>query len=124
MEITDLSIMIPTSALIAIGTIVATWQKIAKNFARDRDERDAKVLQAAKEEDVLMRIQFEAKLMAQSEALKVLETAVNKDMDHIKETYNNELKNLGSKIEELRAELRGQHGQLVQLLTKMIDPKG
>jgi predicted nuclease with TOPRIM domain len=123
MDFTDMQTMIPIGALIAIGTLVLTMQKIFINFKKEKEEQAAKILQQAKEEDALLKAKLEAKIEAFGVELKSLEVSVEKDMDHLRETYNNELKNLGSKIEELRSELRNQHGQLVQLLTKMIDPK-
>jgi chromosome segregation ATPase len=120
MDFTDMTTMVPIGALIALGTLVLTMQKIYKNFKKDRDEHAAKILQAAKEEDALIKAKLEAKIEKLDMEIKSLEASVDKDMDHLKETYNNELRNLGSKIEELRSELRNQHGQLVQLLTKMV----
>ena len=120
MEFFDMQTMVPVGAMIALGTLVLTIQKVLKNFKRDREENAAKILQAAKEEDALIKAKLEARIEKFAVELKNLEYNVSKDMDHLKETYNNEIKNLGSKIEELRSELRNQHGQLVQLLSEMI----
>ena len=120
MEIPDMQTMIPVGAMIAIGTLILTMQKISKNFKKDRDEHAARILHSAKEEDALIKAKLEARVEKLSLELKTLESSVNKDIKHIKETYNGEIKNLGSKIEELRSELRNQHGQLVQLLSEMI----
>jgi hypothetical protein len=49
--------------------------------------------------------------------------SLSKDLDHVKESHNAELKNLGEKIEEVRSELRFQHTQILQLLTKMVDER-
>ncbi len=121
MEIPDMNSMVSIGGLIAIGTFVLTLQKITKNFKKDREEDSARILQEAKEEDTLIKTKLEARIEALHAELKNLELSVNKDIHHIRETYNGEIRNLGSKIEELRAELRNQHGQLVQLLTKMIE---
>ena len=120
MEMLDLSTMIPLGGLIALATLVLTMQKISKNFKKDRDEHAAKILQAAKEEDSLIKAKLEARIEKVGAELKNLELNVNKDINHLKETYNGEIRNLGLKIEDLRSELKNQHGQLVQLLSEMI----
>lgn len=121
MELPDMQNAISIGALIALGTLVLTMQKIWKNFKKDRDEQEAKILQQAKEEDALLKTQMEAKIEALKVKVETLEHGIEKDMEHLRETYNGEIRNLGSKIEELRSELRNQHGQLVQLLSKMIE---
>jgi len=79
------------------------------------------ILQAAKEEIALKEAVIEGKLREANQRIDSLEESVNKDLAHIRETYNGEIRNLGQKIEDLRSELRNQHGSLVQLLTKLID---
>lgn len=116
----DAQILVPVGSLIAIGSLVLTLQKIAKNFKKDREEHAAKILQQAKEEDALIKAKLEARVDKLSHELKTLQASVGKDIEHIKETYNGEIRNLGEKIEELRSELRNQHGQLVNLLSEMI----
>ena len=120
MEMLDLSTMIPLGGLIALATLILTMQKISKNFKKDRDEHAAKILQAAKEEDSLIKAKLEARIEKVGAELKNFELNVNKDINHLRETYNGEIKNLGNKIEDLRSELKNQHGQLVQLLSEMI----
>ena len=120
MEMLDLSTMIPLGGLIALATLILTMQKISKNFKKDRDEHAAKILQAAKEEDSLIKAKLEARIEKVGADLKNFELNVNKDINHLRETYNGEIKNLGNKIEDLRSELKNQHGQLVQLLSEMI----
>jgi uncharacterized protein YPO0396 len=120
MEFTDLQLYGSIGTMIAIGTLILTMQKISKNFKKDRDEHAAKILQSAKEEDSLMKAKLEARIEKVGAELKNLEFNVNKDISHVKDTYNGEIKNLGQKIEDLRSELKNQHGQLVGLLSEMI----
>lgn len=114
---------IPLGLVIALSGLIYTWQKIAKEARKSRKEDAAAILQAAKEEDSLMKSKLEARIEKVDLQLKSLEFSVNKDIAHLKETYNTEIKNLGLKIEELRSELRSTHGQLVQLLTTLIEHK-
>jgi uncharacterized protein YoxC len=108
---------------IGIATLVVTLQKVFKNFRKERDEYAAKVIQAAKEDDAVIKAKLEAKIEALSVKINSLEVSVNKDMDHLKATYTSEIKNLGDKIENLRDELRQQHSGLIDLLTKMVGKK-
>jgi CII-binding regulator of phage lambda lysogenization HflD len=121
MDISGLQTTIPVGLIVVISSLVLTWQKIAKNIKKNREEDSAKILQAAKEEDALIKAKLEARIEKIDAQLENLELNVNKDIGHLRETYNNEIKNLGLKIEELRSELRSTHGQLVQLLTTLIE---
>src|ERR1035437_2028160 len=108
---------------LCIATLVVTLQKVFKNFRKERDEYAAKVMQAAKEDDAVIKAKLEAKIEALSVKINSLEASVNKDMAHLKETYTSEIKNLGDKIENLRDELRQNHSGLIDLLTKMVAKK-
>ena len=118
---TDIQTLLPVAATVTtLGGAWLTIRKIAKDSAKTKKEQAAEILHAAKEEDALMKARLEAKISALALTVSNLEANVNKDIDHLKETYNNEIRNLGQKIEDLRSELKNQHGQLVGLLTEMI----
>jgi chaperonin cofactor prefoldin len=123
LDLPDMQTTIPIGLIVVISGLILTWQKIAKNAKKNREEDSAKFLQAAKEEDSLMKAKLEARIEKIDLQVKTLELSVTKDINHLKETYNTEIKNLGLKIEELRSELRSTHGQLVQLLTTLIENK-
>lgn len=119
-------------AVSAIGGAWLTVRKIAKDLKKERDLESAKILQAAKEADAKMKADWEAarklhlseidnKIASVEQRLNNLEESVAKDFSHVRETFNGEIRNLGEKIEDLRSDLHSQHGQLVALLTKMID---
>lgn len=121
----------------AISSVVGAWLKIrglAKDYRKERSLETAKILQEAKEGDSKLKIysdskremiieQFNAKIQALETRLENLENSVAKDFAHVRETYNGEIRVLGDKIEDLRTELRTQHGQLITMLTKMIDSR-
>lgn len=111
------------AAITAFGGAWLTIRKIAKDAAASKKEHEKEFLRMAREEDILLKTKLEAKIEGLKVELKNLEFNVNKDMDHLRDTYNGEIRNLGQKIEELRSELKNQHGQLVQLLTEMIKKK-
>lgn len=89
---------------------------------RDKEKKRlaATILQSAKENDTALKLHLENRIHEIEGKLESLRENVDKDLSHLKETYNSEIRFLGQKIEELRKEVHDQHGQLVQLLTKMI----
>lgn len=122
MEMTEFSTLLPTAGvLITLGTLYMTVRKIQKDGEKSKKEQAAEILQAAKEEIALKEKDLAAKLAALDTRIENLEESVDKDLQHLRETYNGEIRNLGQKIEDLRSELRNQHTQMVALLTKMID---
>lgn len=109
-----------------IGAVMAAWTlpwKISRDMRKEREAEAAKVLQAAKENDSKVRAEFEAKVNLLELEVQNLKHDVDKDLAHIKETYNGALANLGQKIEDLRDELRQHHTNLLSLLTKMAQDK-
>lgn len=117
------SIMTVAGSIVTIGTAISIIQKIFRNVKKAREEYNAQILQAAKEEISLARLKLEARIKDVEADLDTLKVSLSKDLDHVKETHNAELKNLGEKIEEVRSELRFQHTQILQLLTKMVDDR-
>ncbi len=122
MEFNDISAMLPAAGvIITLGSAYLTIRKIQKDAEKTKKEQAAEILQKAKEEMALKSKDMEAKILSAEDRIDALEKSVEKDLAHLRETYNGEIRNLGQKIEDLRSELRGQHTQMVTLLTKMID---
>lgn len=128
------TILTLAGAVITVGTAWMTIRKINKDLKKERELEAAKILQEAKEATDRVQLELETKNEAAflelenkigqvKKEVDNFKQNVDKDLQHIRETYNGEIRNLGQKIEELRSELRNQHGQLVGLLTKMIDSK-
>jgi hypothetical protein len=116
--------LIPFAVTITVlCTAWLTVRKVAKDARNSRQEQANEILAVAREEDALLNAKLEARIDAVNRQLSNLEFNVNKDLTHLKETYSGEIKNLGQKIEDLRSELKNQHGQLVTLLTEMIKKK-
>lgn len=119
-------------AVSVLGGAWLTIRKLNSDYKKERDAESAKILQSAKEEVAKLKIEWNSekslrtaetngKIELVQNDLDGFKESVSKDFAHVRETYNGEIRNLGTKIEELRSELRNQHGQLVGLLTKMID---
>lgn len=114
------TVMYAAGLVSAVGGAIVTIQRINKNFKREKDLEAARIIHTAKEEDSLLRAKMEQKIDALKWDLKNLEASVNKDLEHIKESHSNEIKALGEKIDNLRDDLRGQHGNLLTLITKLV----
>lgn len=111
--------MIATLAT-AIGGCYVPLRAMLNSRAKDKKRQAATILQDAKECDAALKLHLENKIHEIDSKLISLKENVDKDLSHLKETYQSEIKFLGDKIAELRKEVHDQHGQLVQLLTKMI----
>lgn len=121
-EMNDMNNLVAGAGMIVtLGTALLTVMKVNRTIKKDREEQEAKILQSAKEEDALVRTQLEAKIKAQEVEIANMKEIFAKDIDHLRETHSGQIANLGEKIEQLRDELRTQHGQMVDLLSKLID---
>lgn len=112
-----------SGAVTAIGGAYLTMRSIQKDNEKSKEIQAAKILQDAKEEDALLKASLESRISILETSLKNLETSTQKDLEHIRVTQEGEIKHLGERIESLREELRQQHGQLLSLLSKLIDNK-
>lgn len=119
--LTDYHILISIfSAVATIAASIGGVQRIIKNSRIEREHEAKKAIEVAKEEIVLVKSDLDSQITALRVEMKTLELSLQKDFDHLKETHASEISNLGEKIENLRDELRTQHGQLLGLLTKLV----
>lgn len=116
----DALLQLAASIATIAGAVLAV-QRVNKNFDKSRSERDAKILQDAKEAASKVKTELDNEIKSLQKEFESHKREVEKDLEHLREVNEGEIKNLGQKIEELRSELRSQHGQLVGLLGKMID---
>lgn len=121
MEVTWEAILAVAGAITIIGGSWLTIRKIQKDADASKKALSDEILKSAKEELAKKELELQGKLDKLNTRVENLEESVDKDLQHLRETYNGEIRNLGQKIEDLRSELRNQHTQMVGLLTKMID---
>jgi hypothetical protein len=114
-------IMSVIGAFIAIGTAWITIKKIMNYNKSDKKAQSNEILRQAREEMDLKSKEMELRVQAVEDRMANLEKNVEKDIDYIKQAYTNEIKMLGEKIENLRDELRGNHANLLGLITKLIE---
>lgn len=91
------------AALFMISGGIATLYKMNAAIRDEREKENQKVLNQAKEYC--------------DEKYKILENELN----HQKELHEGKIVELSEKIEQLRDEMRRHHGQLVDLLSKMLE---
>jgi hypothetical protein len=118
----DISIEVGSIVTVIITAWGGLWG-IASKIRKEREAEAAKTLAEARKADAVIKAEMESKIRLLEEKLKNIEHSVAQDFAHLKETYNGALANLAQKIEELRSELKNQHGNLVDLLTELIKKK-
>ena len=115
------SVLAPSGILSGAATLWYYGRKILKEIKKSKEESSSKILEEAKQFDKEIKEKLEARIDLLENQLHNLEENVSKDLSHIKETQASEIKNLASKIDELREELRTGHSSLIQLLTRLVD---
>ena len=91
------------AALFMISGGIATLYKMINSLRTERDRENEKVLKESKDYT--------------DNKVPVL----TQELEHQKDMHEGKIAELSEKIEQLREEMRRHHGQLVELLTKMID---
>jgi peptidoglycan hydrolase CwlO-like protein len=109
-----------SGGIITIGTAFLTVKKVLRNIAVDKKRQANEILREAKEEMDRREIVLKNKITELETKIEELEKSVDKDLGHLKETFNGEIRNLAAKIEGLRDDLKEQHTQLLQILSKLI----
>lgn len=117
------TIMSLAAVVSAVGGAYMTIRKIVNDSEKHRKQHSAAILQSAKEADNTLKLSLEGRIHELETSLRDLRGDIDKDINHLKESYNTEIRNLGEKIENLRDELRQQHSGILTLLNKVIDKK-
>lgn len=121
MTITIANILEAASALITLG---GAWRSVnyfvTRYKVRKNAYRQSIIDQVRNETDKVCK-DLETKIEALETELQSQKANVEKDMGHMKEIYNAEIKVLGDKIEDLRQDLQAQHSSTIALLTKLVD---
>lgn len=123
----------------AFSVMSGAWIKLRKIQAnRHKAKEEAKqlekaiIIQEAKEVAHKHKVALESKIAFLEKDLEIkfsslsqeiasVKESFEKDLTHVKESYTSEVKFLGNKIEELKDDLRSQMGQIVTLVSKLIE---
>jgi len=116
-----MSLMQIAATITVLGGAYLTIRKIARDAEKSKEHQAAVILQSAKEEDSLIKAKLEARIELVRVELANIKLNVDKDLNHFKESHEMEIEMLGKKVEEIRAEFRSSHSQLVELLTKIVN---
>lgn len=118
----DLETIVAISgAIIAVAGAITGVRKVIKDVRKSREEQKAIILQEAKEEISRNKIIYDSKIRSLRDDLENFKESISKDINHVKEVHGGEMRVLSDKIENLREELREQHLQMLNLLTKLVD---
>lgn len=119
----DFSVSVGTivGSVIAVAGGILSIQKIMINNKKVKEEQIEKILIMAREEINLVKAKLESRIEGTKSDLKSLELLVNKDISHVRESHESEIKSLADKIENLRDSLNEQHAQMISLLSKLLD---
>jgi hypothetical protein len=107
--------------LTALGGAYQTISVVLGALKKRKNKYRQSILDEAKAEAGQIKTQLEAKIDALGLELKSQKENLSKDLLHLRETYNAEIRVLGEKIDETRRQLDQQHSQLVNLLTSLIE---
>jgi len=110
-----------SGAIVAIAGAYSGIKKVFRDVRKSREEQKAIILQEAKEEISRNKIIYDNKIRSLRDDLENFKESINKDITHVKEVHGGEMRVLSDKIENLREELREQHLQMLNLLTKLVD---
>jgi uncharacterized membrane-anchored protein YhcB (DUF1043 family) len=121
----DISTLLGTSAgaITAVSGLYAGWRHIRYSLAAKKDREKQAILDKAKDELDKVEAKLNEKIRLLHEEIEDHKQNITKDLGHMREMYDGELKNLGNKIDELRRDLSDQHSQMVALLTKLVDSR-
>lgn len=108
------------AALSVVLGLLATIIKITRDIRKEREEENAKTLQQAKD-FILIEVQnIKSEIINLENIIKNTEKSIDRDIEHVRETYNSEIKNLSDKVEQLREQITKSHSELISLISKMV----
>jgi hypothetical protein len=123
----DLSIFSSDNMILASAGTITTLAgaayavlKVLRELKKVKKAETDRLIEECKELDSILRGKLEVRINILETQLHGLEASVNKDISNLKENHTLELKNLSDRIENLRDDLRGQHSQILNLLTKLV----
>ncbi len=121
----DFSTLLGSSAgaVTAMGGIWTAYRHVKFSLQAKKDRERQAILDKAKEELGRVEAKLELKIRSLQEEIEIHKQNMDKDLSHMREMYDGELKNLGNKIDELRRDLSDQHSSMVALLTRLVDAR-
>jgi len=107
----------------AVGSIYAGAKTIIASSRRKKEAHKQEILKQAAEEMYKIKAELESKIKDLQVELEATKENISRDMSHMREVYNAEIRVLGGKIDDLRNDLSDQHQSMVNLLTKLVNSR-
>jgi hypothetical protein len=114
---------ISAATITAVGGLYTAFNRISFNIRHKKEVYRQAIIDQARSEMAKVKQDLEKKIDLLESEVHSQGDNIAKDMDHMRDIYNNEIRVLGSKIEELRQDLQAQHATTITLLTKLVDSK-
>jgi len=120
---------IPTFLEASAGAITALsggwafYRHIRYGIADKKERYRAAIMTEAKLEMTKIESKMSVRINSLEVELSNHKDNIVRDMSHMKEVYNAEIKTLGEKIDSLRSDLQDQHSSMITLLTKLVNSK-
>jgi len=108
-------------AVTAIGGIYTAGKHFITRAKKKKERYRQEILDQASSELARVEAALSEKIKLLEIQLAVQKDNVSRDLGHLKEVYNAEIKVLADKIDDLRKDLSDQHQSMVALLTKLVD---
>jgi hypothetical protein len=110
-------------AITACGGLWAGYRHIRYGIADKKERYRAAIIAEAKEEMAKVEAKMSVRINNLEAELSNQKDNMVRDLGHMKEVYNAEIKVLGEKIDSLRSDLQDQHQSMVNLLTRLVNSK-
>lgn len=109
----------------AITTVVGgVYAGISYLLSTSRIKKESyrkSIIDEANIEMAKIKFKLEEKIKALEIELDNQKENISKDIGHLKEVYNAEIKVLADKIDSLREDIQSQHTSMISLLTKLVN---
>lgn len=112
---------ISAGAVTTLGAIYTFYRHIRNGIQVKKEQERRDILKIAKDEMEKIESELLEKIKKLEIELEAQKLNVSRDLEHLREIYNAEIRALGEKIEDLRKDLSDQHSAMVNLLTKLVN---
>lgn len=107
----------------ALGALYTSFRHIRFSLQAKKDREKQAILSEAYKKMADVESDLNQKIKNLEIELEAQKINVHRDLDHMREIYNAEIKVLGEKIDSLRQDLQEQHASMINLLTKLVNSK-
>jgi polyhydroxyalkanoate synthesis regulator phasin len=110
-------------AATTLGAAYTAFRHVKYSLQSKKDKYRQDIIAEAKEEMAKVEAKMSVRINNLEAELSNQKDNMVRDLGHMKEVYNAEIKVLGEKIDSLRSDLQDQHQSMVNLLTRLVNSK-